>query len=95
VSGAIKLVFDAFIQEIKKGVIFYEQKEKAKLKSVILSGGTVKLPGVVGYLAESLGLEIEVGDAFRNVIIDEKQKSLPSDDALLYTTAIGLAMKKV
>jgi len=95
VSGAIKPIFDVVVNEIKKAIIFYQEKQKLRMENIIICGGTAKLPGVVPYLANALALEIQVGDPFSNVVYNEKQKAELSDSALLYTTAVGLAMKKV
>jgi type IV pilus assembly protein PilM len=95
VRAAIKPVFDVVVDEIKKAIIFYQEKKQIKLNNIILSGGTAKLPGLVPYLAGALGQEIQVGDPFANVVMEGDQKSQIGDDALLYTTAIGLAMKNV
>lgn len=95
VRAAIKPVFDVVVDEIKKAIIFYQEKKKIKLNSIILSGGTTKLPGLVPYLAGALEQEIQVGDPFANVVLEANQKSQIGDDAPLYSIAIGLAMKKV
>lgn len=95
VMAAIKPIFDVIVNEIKKAIIFYKEKKKVELKNAILCGGTAKLPGVVPYLANSLDLEVRVGDPFANVICDEKQMAQLSEDAPLYTTAVGLAMKVI
>lgn len=95
VKAAIKPIFDVVINEIKKAIIFYQEKEKVKLENVLLSGGTAKLPGVVPYLANSLGIGVQIGDPLTNVICEETQKTELVDDAPFYTTAVGLAMKKV
>lgn len=95
VRGAIKPIFDVVINEIKKAIIFYQEKEKVKLKNVLLCGGTSKLPGVVPHLAQALEVEAQVGDPFIDVICEEKQKAELSEDAPFYTTAVGLAMKRI
>lgn len=95
VRAAIKPIFDVVVNEIKKAIIFYKEKKNVELKNIILCGGTAKLPGVVPYLASSLGLEVQIGDPFANVICDERQMAELSEDAPLYTTAVGLAMKRV
>jgi len=95
VREAIKTIFDVVVEEIKKTIIFYQEKQGVRLRNAIICGGVAKLPGVVSYLAESLGLEVQVGDPFTEIILDEKQKAELGDDAPIYTTAIGLAMKKV
>lgn len=95
VRAAIKPIFDVVVDDVKKAIIFYQEKEKVKLENAFLSGGTAKLPGVITYLANALGLEVQIGDPFVDVICDEKQKVELGDDAPLFTTAVGLAMKKV
>lgn len=95
IRKAIEPIFDVVIAEIKKSIKFSEGKEGIKLSSLLLCGGTAKLPGLVSYLAKALELEVQVGDPFANVFLEEKQKTELGDDAPLFTTAVGLAMKKV
>lgn len=95
VRAALKPVFDTIIEEIKKAVLFYQEKSGVKLTNAILAGGTIKLPEAVSYLASALDLEVAVGDPMKSLVFDQKQVNFSLDDGPLYTTAIGLAMKKV
>jgi len=95
VKKAIEPVFMVVIDAIQKAIRFCEAKESVKLKTLLVSGGTAKLPGLVTYLTKALNLEVQVGDPFINIILSDEQKKTLGDDAPLYTTAVGLAMKKL
>ncbi len=95
VKRAIEPVFDVVVGEIRKTIKFCEEKERVKLGSLSLCGGTAKLPGLVSYLANALALEVQVADPFTYIILEEEQKAKLGDDAPLYTTAVGLAMKRI
>ncbi len=95
VALAMKPVFDLIIDEIKKAILFYEEKAKVKLQTALLAGGTVLMPGAVPYLAGSLSMEVIVGDPLKNVIVDDPKNQPALNITPFYTTAIGLAMKKI
>lgn len=94
VSLAIKPILAVVTDEIKKAIRFYEEKKTEPLKSMVLSGGTSLLPGLVEYLAKSLGIEVQIADPFS--LISVTQPNLQSLKAIspLFTVACGLAMKE-
>jgi len=94
VAGAVEPILAGITSEIKKAIRFYEEKGGPPLKSMVISGGTALLPGMVEYLAKSLGLEVQIADPFS--IIAVTQPSLQSFKSIspLFTVACGLAMKE-
>jgi len=84
------------VSEIKRSVDFYSSKGYGDtIERLILSGGTASMPGMVAYLAERVGLEIELVDPFKNIVfsdkVDQKELSGLSSSLALPT---GLALGK-
>lgn len=93
---AIKPVFDVIVTEVKRALAFYqEQNPSSSVKRVVLCGGSAKLPGVVVYLAETLGLEVQIGDPWVKVSMDEKTREKLTKEAPTYAVSVGLAMRRV
>jgi type IV pilus assembly protein PilM len=93
---AIKPVFEVIVTEVKRALAFYqEQKPTLAVKRAVLCGGSAKLPGAVVYLAETLGFEVQVGDSWARVAMDEKRREKLGEEASIYTVAVGLAMRRV
>lgn len=95
VSGALKPVFDIITQEITRSISFYQKEKSDTASRVILAGGSARLPGAVGYLANVLGIEVLVGDPWLTVDMNEKERTNLISDGPMYGTAVGLAMKKI
>lgn len=94
VATAIKPVIGLVIAEIKKVLAFYEtHSNQDSVKRVVISGGGSMLVGITQYLTENLGLEVQIGNPFQNISLTDKQKQEIGENAPLYTTAVGLALK--
>lgn len=91
---AIKPIFDVVVEEIRRAIAFYSERHPDNpLKRAIVVGGTAKLPGLILYLAQSLGLEVQVGDPWQGIEVGDKFSSQLSTDGAIFTTAVGLALK--
>jgi len=95
VSNALKPVFDIIVQEITRSISFYQKEKGDTATRVILAGGSARLPGAVGYLANVLGIEVLVGDPWLMVNMNDKERANLASDGPMYATAAGLAMKKI
>lgn len=96
VREAIGPILDVVVKEIEKTVEYYRSESKKTVKRVILSGGTAGLPEAVSLMASKLSLEIQVGDSFTQIKIDELlKKQLARIQTPLYAVAVGLAMKEI
>lgn len=94
VVKAIKPIAELIVSEIKRVLAFHETHgNNDPVKRVVLSGGTAMIPGLVQYFAESLALEVQIGNPFLNINLTDKQKQEIGENAALYATAVGLAMK--
>lgn len=96
VREAIGPIFDVVVKEIEKTAEYYRSETKRTVKRVILSGGTAGLPEVVSLMASKLSLEIQVGDPFGQVAMEEiLKKRLSQVQTPFYAVAVGLAMKSI
>lgn len=85
---------DRSLSDMKKAISYYNSSHQEEpIKRVIISGGSALLPELVTYMAESLGIEVVLGNAFSRV---EPSESTPiPNDTVSFATAVGLSMKEV
>lgn len=66
------------------------------ISRIVLSGGQAALPGLVEYLNASLGIPVEVGNVWTNILsIKEQVPPLTLDKSLRNAIVIGLALRSV
>lgn len=85
------------ISEIQRSFDFYRSSStKDKIDKIFLSGGCIKIKGLVQYMAQKLGIPVEILNPFRNIEVSDKL-SLDEiqEKASQATIAIGLALRKV
>ena len=85
---------ESIVNEIKRITNSYKSTNIGALPTKLtLVGNGSMIPGLVLYLAQNLSMEVEVGNPYSKVYIDQKLKDkMP---ALLpgYAVAMGLALK--
>lgn len=90
---AVIPVMDTIIGEIKRAFLFYQEKYKVdRFDLLILSGGTAKLPGIVSYMKERLGVDVQVANPWMNIRRDQKFAFLDQEGSI-FTVAVGLAKR--
>ncbi len=90
----LKPLVDVIASEAQRVVQAYQTKNPQNhIKRVVLAGGGAKLPGLVIYLANVLGLEIQEADPW--YFIEKDNNILPKQlaEAIQYTVAVGLALR--
>lgn len=94
VFEALKPIVDIIAGEGKRVIQAFETKyPQNPIKRVVLSGGGAKMPGLVVYLANLLGLEVQEADPWYSIIRDKSMSSkLPQDAS--YSVAVGLALRE-
>ena len=94
VMQAIKPIFDVVVNEIRRALAFYGGKHAdTPVKRVVLTGGTAKLPGLVLYLAEALGLEVQLGNPWEGISLPSQVSQRLIQEGTSYSVAVGLAIK--
>ncbi|OGE38222.1 hypothetical protein A3F00_03890 [Candidatus Daviesbacteria bacterium RIFCSPHIGHO2_12_FULL_37_11] len=95
VFQALKGIVDVILEETKRVIQAYSSKNPQNpIKRIVLSGGGAKLPGLVIYLANNLGLEVQEADPWYFVAKDKVLRTKLAVEGPLFTVAIGLALRE-
>lgn len=90
----LKPILDVIVTETKRVIQSQEiQNPQRPIKRVVLTGGGAKLPGLVVFMADALGLEVQEADPWVSIEKDPALKQKLLSDAPLYTVAVGLALR--
>ncbi len=94
IIGVVKPILENLISEIEKTIDFFENISDGenKIKKIILSGGGANLKGLIPYLSTKLNKEIEGGDPWINLGLNEKLPPISRENSISYSTVIGLAI---
>ncbi|OGG01838.1 hypothetical protein A2Z33_01130 [Candidatus Gottesmanbacteria bacterium RBG_16_52_11] len=93
IVAAIKPIMDTIISEMKRAILFYQEHNKNESAEVILlSGGTARLPGMVLYIAEATGIEVQLGNPWVGIRRDQRFAVLDPEGPT-FTVAIGLSLR--
>jgi type IV pilus assembly protein PilM len=92
VHKAIKPTLDNLVSEVEKSVKFFTGRyPEVKLEKLVVTGPSAALPELGPFLANSIGLPVEFGNAWVNVsypaALQDKLMGLSSE----YAAAVGLA----
>lgn len=94
VFEAVKPIVDIILGESKRVTQAFEGKyPQDPIKRVVLTGGGAKMPGLVIYFANNLGLEVQEADPWYSVSKDKNLISKLAQDAPSYSVAAGLALR--
>lgn len=96
-NSQLEKVISSFLenlsQALKTHLSFYEEGVGKKIKEIILCGGGANLFNLVPFLAEKLKIKVSKGNPWINIIKKDEKPPLSEDLSLIYTTAIGLALR--
>ncbi|MBN2808908.1 MAG: type IV pilus assembly protein PilM [Deltaproteobacteria bacterium] len=96
--GAINEAAFSLVNEIGKAIDFFHNSAmtEGRVEKIILSGGGAKTPGIVNLISKNTGIETEIINPFKNIIIPEKQFDLEyiKTIAPIAAVATGLALRK-
>jgi len=88
-----KPVMETIIGELKRAIGYFEEKYKGEhIGVIILTGGNAKLPGLVAYMAETLGIESQVANPWLGIKKDGRFAVL-NNEGPLFSVAVGLALR--
>ena len=95
VYKSIKPALDSLVSEIQKSVQYFNGRyPETKLEKLVITGSAIALPELGPFLANSVGLPVEFGNAWVNVSypsgLQDKLMGLSSE----YAAAVGLAARE-
>lgn len=92
IVAAVRPIMDTIIAEMKRAIAFYQEKFKdEQIGVVLLSGGTARVPGMVVYMAENIGIEVQLANPWIGIVRDARFKVLENEGSV-YSVAVGLAI---
>jgi type IV pilus assembly protein PilM len=94
IGKAIEPVLASIIAEVKKALIFYNDKFKnqSQLSQVLLTGNSVKLPGIDVYFVKHIGIETVIVNPWVAHNIQQVPQDL-MDNGPAFSVAVGLALR--
>lgn len=95
VFEALKPIVDIIVGEGRRVIQAFETKYPTNpIKRVVVSGGGAKMPGLVIYLANILGLEVQEADPWYSIVKEKDSALKLAQDAPSYSVAVGLALRE-
>lgn len=95
VYHAIIGAIDLLVGDIDKSIKFFETRyKKSKIARIVVTEGASTLPEFPLYLANKFGVNVEIGNAWRNVQYNQKQQSELMAASNQFGVAAGLAERE-
>lgn len=95
VYEAIISTVDVIVNEIEKSIKFFTTRYPGvSIERIIVTGGASALPDFPVYLANKFGLNIEIGNSWRNVTYDPSRQSELLAVSNHFSVAAGLAERR-
>jgi type IV pilus assembly protein PilM len=92
VFQAIVGTVDMLVSEIDKSIKFFQARyPDAKMERIIVTGGASVIPEFPLYLANKFGLNVEIGNAWRNVAFAAERQNELLAVSNQFSVAVGLA----
>lgn len=92
VYNAIIATIDSLVAEIEKSIKFFtERYVGAKLDRIIVTGGASTLPELPLYIANKFSVNVEIGNAWRNVSVPPARQNEVLAVSNHFAVAVGLA----
>ncbi|MEM6693011.1 MAG: pilus assembly protein PilM, partial [Planctomycetota bacterium] len=88
-------VFNDLETEVQRSIGFFRSiDKKAEIDSLVVTGNTIKLPGLAAYLGKQLGYEVKVVDSFERLGGEDVQ-AIPKfkDNAATFAVCYGLCLQ--
>jgi len=95
VYQAILSTVDLLMSEIDKSIKFFQTRYGAvPMERLIVTGGAAALPEFPLYLANKFGINVEIGNAWRNVAFSPERQNELLTVANQFGVAVGLAERE-
>lgn len=93
IVAATKPVMDTIVSEMTRAIAFYQEKYKGeRVETVLLSGGTARLPGMVVLIAKALEIEAQLANPWVGIQKGSQFAALETEGAV-FSVAVGLALR--
>ena len=88
-------IFNDLVTEVQRSIGFFRSiDKKAEIGELVVTGNTVKMPGLASYIGKNLGVEVQVLDRF-NRLDGEEILEIPTfrDNAPTFAVSYGLCLQ--
>lgn len=95
VFQTMRPVFNDLVTEVQRSIGFFRSiDKKAEISELLVTGNTVKMPGLAAYLGKNLGFDVHVLDRFHRLEGDDVL-SVPTfrDNAPTFAVCYGLCLQ--
>ncbi len=86
---------DVIINEGRRVKDNYEKTTGSKVGGVLLTGGGVRLPGLLRYMGTELGMGVAMGNALQGVVYPTNMSAMAEELGPLLGVAVGLGLKEL
>lgn len=95
VFQAISGTVDLLTGEVEKSIKFFQKRyTQAKVERIIVTGGASVIPEFPLYLANKFGINVEIGNAWRNVTYSQDRQNELLAISNQFSVAVGLAERE-
>lgn len=93
IASSAKPIMDTIVAEMKRAIAFFDEKYRDQhVETILLTGGTARLPGMVVYLAETLNFEVQLANPWVGIAKDARFNMLNTEGPN-FCVAVGLALR--
>ena len=95
VFQTMRPVFNDLVTEVQRSIGFFRSLDKkAEIGELLLTGNTVKMPGLAAYLEKNLGYDVQVMDRFNRLTGDDVLSNPKfRDNAPTFAVCYGLCLQ--
>lgn len=88
-------VFNDLVTEVQRSIGFFRSiDKKAEIQELLITGNTVKMPGLAAYLGKNLGFEVDILDRFNRLGgEDVHELATFKDNAPTFAVCYGLCLQ--
>lgn len=96
VARAIESTVDSIVTEVQKSIKFFTTRYAGvNIEKIVVSGGASTLPGFPLHVANKLGVQVEIGNAWQNVSYPQSKHNDLIALSNHFAVAVGLAERGV
>lgn len=93
VFKAVEPTLKSILDEVVRSANFYQERFNKKVQHIILTGGSSRLPQIREYISSYTGMEVTLGNPWRNISYKSADSDRLNSIAAEFATAVGLAMR--
>ncbi|MCA9343570.1 MAG: type IV pilus assembly protein PilM [Candidatus Nomurabacteria bacterium] len=94
VFNAVITTVDILMAEIDKSIKFFTNRYQVGVEKIVIAGAGAIIPGMPAYVANKTGLNVEIGNAWRNVSVGTASESDLMALSPYFAVAAGLAERQ-